>query len=160
MGDADEDRAKGAALPEGDLVRILFEQHAAVRDLLAEVAAASGSDRKKLFAQLTAMVKAHETAEEAVVRPVTMQTAGQDVAEARNAEESEANAAVAALSQLDVDSTEFDNQFAAFTAAVSTHAEAEERDEFPTLQSGRSDEQRQQLGREFLVKFAAAGGVG
>jgi hemerythrin superfamily protein len=160
MSDADEDRAKGAALPEGDLVRILFEQHAAVRDLLAEVAAASGTDRKKLFAQLTAMVKAHETAEEAVVRPVTMQTAGGDVAEARNAEESEADAAVAALSQLDVDSPEFDSRFAAFTAAVSTHADAEESDEFPTLQSGRSAEQRQQLGREFLAEFAAAGGVG
>ena len=126
--------------------------------LLAEVAVASGTDRKKLFAQLTAMVKAHETAEEAVVRPVSMQTAGQDVAEARNAEESEADAAVVALSQLDVDSAEFDSQFAAFTAAVSTHAEAEERDEFPTLQSGRSAEQRQRLGREFLAKFAAAGG--
>jgi hemerythrin superfamily protein len=160
MGDPAEDREKAAKLPEGDLVRILLEQHAAVKDLFADVEAASGAQRMALFEQLVAMLKAHETAEEAVVRPVAAQTAGEDEAAARNTEEAEADAAVAALLELDVDSAEFAAQFADFKQAVDTHAEAEENEEFPTLQTGLDAKKRQDLGQEFLDKFAAAGGVG
>ena len=158
MGDANEDRAKAAKLPEGDLVRILLTQHAEVKDMLDQIEQASGAERKKLFTQLTTTLKAHETAEESVVRPVTKETAGDGVADARNAEESEANEVIAALSELDVDSPEFDDQFAEFKQAVSDHAEAEETEEFPTIQSARSDEERQDLGEQFLSQFEAAGG--
>jgi hemerythrin superfamily protein len=159
MGDSAEDRAKAAKLPEGDLVRILLEQHAAVKDLFADVEAASGTERASLFEQLVAMLKAHETAEEAVVRPVAAQTAGEDEVAERNAEEAEADAAVAALLELDVDSAEFAEQFTAFKEAVDAHAEAEETEEFSALQSGLDAAKLQDLGREFLDKFAAAGGV-
>ena len=103
-------------------------------------------------------MKAHETAEESVVRPVTKETAGDGVADARNAEENEANEVIAALSELDVDSPEFDEQFAEFKQAVSDHAEAEETEEFPTIQSARSDAERKELGDQFLDQFEAAGG--
>jgi hemerythrin superfamily protein len=159
MGDANEDRAKAAKLPEGDLLRILLTQHASVKDMLDQVEEASGAKRKKLFEQLTTTLKAHETAEESVVRPVTKETAGDAVADARNAEESEANEIIAALSRLDIDSVEFDDQFAEFKQAVSDHAEAEETQEFPTIQSGRSVAERKQLGDEFLAQFEAAGGT-
>lgn len=159
MGDSAEDREKAAKLPEGDLVRILFEQHAAVKDLFAEVEAASGDKRSALFEQLVAMLKAHETAEEAVVRPNAVQTAGEDEAEARNAEEAEADATVATLLELDVDSEEFADQFAAFKEAVDAHAEAEENEEFPALQEGLDGAKLQDLGQEFRDKYAAAGGV-
>ncbi|HEY3923753.1 MAG TPA: hemerythrin domain-containing protein [Acidothermaceae bacterium] len=160
MGDSAEDRAKAAKLPEGDLVRILLEQHAAVKDLFADIEAASGAKRATLFEQLVAMLKAHETAEEAVVRPVAAQTAGEDEAAERNAEEAEADAAVAALLELDVDSAEFAERFVAFKEAVDAHAEAEETEEFSTLQSQLDAAKLQDLGQEFLEKFAAAGGVG
>ena len=160
MGDSAEDRAKAAKLPEGDLVRILLEQHAAVKDLFADIEAASGAQRTALFEQLVAMLKAHETAEEAVVRPVAAQTAGDDEAAARNAEEADADEAIAALLELDVDSAEFAEQFAAFKAAVDEHAEAEETEEFSALQSGLDAATLQELGQEFLDKFTAAGGVG
>jgi hemerythrin superfamily protein len=158
MGDAKEDRAKAAKLPEGDIVRILLTQHADVKDLLDQIEAASGTTRKKLFTQLTTMLKAHETAEEAVVRPVTKETAGEDVVDARNAEEAEADEVIAALSDLDVDSDDFDAQFAEFKQAVSDHAEAEETEEFPTIQSARTAKERKALGDEFLDQFEAAGG--
>jgi hypothetical protein len=160
MGDSAEDRAKAAKLPKGDLVRILLEQHAAVKDMFADVEAASGARRASLFEQLIAMLKAHETAEEAVVRPVAAQTVGEDEAAERNAEEAEADAAVAALLELDVDSAEFAEQFAAFKEAVDAHAEAEETEEFSALQSGLDAAKLQDLGQEFLEKFTAAGGVG
>jgi hemerythrin superfamily protein len=116
--------------------------------------------RKSLFEQLTTTLKAHETAEESVVRPVTEETAGDGVADARNAEENEANEVIAALSELDVDSPEFDEKFAEFKQAVSDHAEAEETQEFPTIQSGRSASERKNLGDDFLAQFEAAGGKG
>jgi hypothetical protein len=160
MGDSAEDRAKAAKLPDGDLVRILLEQHASVKDLFADVEEASGAQRATLFEQLVAMLKAHETAEEAVVRPVASQTVGEDEAAERNAEEAEADAAIAALLELDVDSAEFAEQFAAFKTAVDTHAEAEETEEFPVLQSSLDAAMLQDLGQQFLDKYAAAGGVG
>jgi hypothetical protein len=50
-----------------------------------------------------------------------------DIVLARNAEEDEADEVIAKPQQLDVDSTDFDRQFAEFSKAVSEHAEAEER---------------------------------
>ena len=126
MGDANEDREKAAKLPEGDLVRILYTQHALAKEMMDQVESAAGDDRKQLFTQLTTTLKAHETAEEAVVRPVTTEAGAGDVAEARNDEESEADEIILALKELDVDSPEFDSEFATFKQAVSDHAEAEE----------------------------------
>lgn len=158
MSDAREDRTKAATLPEGDLVAILLTQHARVKDLLNQVATSKGIVRKELFAHLAATLKAHETAEEAVVRPISKETAGSAIADARNAEESKADELVDALSQLDVDSADFDATFATFKQAVSEHAEAEETEEFSTIEAQRSEEERQELGREFLAQFRAAGG--
>jgi len=159
MGDANEDRAKAAKLPDGDLVRILLTQHAAVKEMLDQIEQASGAKRKNLFDQLTTTLKAHETAEESVVRPITKETAGEGVADARNAEEAEANDVIAALSELDVDSPEFDEEFATFKQAVSDHAEAEETQEFPTIESARSVNERKELGDDFVAQFEAAGGT-
>ena len=36
MGDAAEDRVSAAQLPEGDVIRILLEQHARIRELFAD----------------------------------------------------------------------------------------------------------------------------
>jgi hemerythrin superfamily protein len=160
MGDSTEDRAKAANLPDGDLVAILYTQHALVKDLMDQIDSASGDARSQLFTQLTTAVKAHETAEESVVRPVTMEAGADDVAKARNAEEAEASKVIAALEQLDVASDEFDTEFANLKQAVADHAEAEEHEEFPTMQANHSDEQRQMLGKGFLAEFHAAGGKG
>jgi len=159
MSAADEDRAKAAKFPEGDILNVLYGQHAQVHELLEKVASKSGSKRKAIFDQVTTLLKAHETAEETVVRPVTSKTAGKDVVEARNEEEDEANEAIAALSKLDVDSADFEAQFAEFKQAVTDHAEAEENDEFPTLESKRSAEDREMLGKQFLAEFESAGGL-
>ena len=36
MGDAAEDRAQAEQLPEGDVIRVLLEQHAQVHDLFSK----------------------------------------------------------------------------------------------------------------------------
>jgi hemerythrin superfamily protein len=156
MSEAAEDREKAANYPEGDLLAILYEHHALIHELFEAAESAAGAERKAAFERLTKMLKAHEMAEEAVVRPVSAETAGEAVAAARNEEENEADELIVTLSELDPDSSEFESGFAELKAAVTEHAQSEEDDEFPTLDSGRSPEQRQEMGREFLDTFNAA----
>lgn len=157
MSAATEDRVKAARYPEGDVLQILYSHHATVHELVDMVESSKGADRTEAFERLTALLSAHEAAEEAVVRPVTVETAGDDVAEARNAEESEADKLIARLSGLDVDSSEFETQFAKFKTAVTAHAEAEENMEFPTLDT-TSETERRDMGERFLQEFRANGG--
>src|SRR3954462_5207065 len=103
MGDAAEDRRKAAELPEGDVVRVLLEQHARIRDLFAEVKSETGDHKKQAFDELRALLAVHETAEEMVLRPATKRVddRGGKVADARNEEESEANKVLKDLESLD-----------------------------------------------------------
>ena len=156
MSQAQEDREKASKYPDGDVLHVLYEHHALIHELLRQVESSKGEERKATFARLTSLLKAHEMAEEAVVRPVTAQTAGQQVVEARNEEENEADEVIVTLSELDVDSAEFDEEFAEFKQSVTEHAESEEEEEFSTLDSGRSPQQRQEMGRQFLETFNAA----
>ncbi|GGX73599.1 hemerythrin domain-containing protein [Streptomyces minutiscleroticus] len=146
MGDAQKDRDQAARLPEGDVVAILLGQHARIKELFGDVKTAQGERKQKAFDELRALLAVHETAEEVVVRPVTKDTAGKAQADARNEEEAEANKVLARLEKMDVHSVEFDARFAEFERAVLEHAEHEEREEFPALRAGRTEEQLQKMG--------------
>src|SRR5689334_3439480 len=133
MGEAAEDRMKAAELPEGDVIRILLEQHARIRELFADVKSAEGEHKSQAFDELRALLAVHETAEEMVVRPVSKSAAGESVADARNHEEAEANEVLKKLEKLDVGDPEFDKTLASFEKSVDEHAEKEEHEEFPAL---------------------------
>jgi len=154
MTGAAEDREKAATLPKGDVIGILYEQHAQVQDLFERVEQSSGGARQEAFDKLIALLIAHETAEQAVLRPVSRETAGDDVVQARLDEEEEANQVIAELKKLDVASSEFDRMFAEFKKAVKDHAEHEERDEFPTVLDERDEDERRVMG-ERLSKVEA-----
>jgi hemerythrin superfamily protein len=156
VGEAAEDRAKAAELPEGDVVRVLLEQHARIRELFEDVKTAEGVHKQHAFDELRALLAVHETAEEMVLRPVTKKTAGDEVAEARNDEEAEANEVLAELEKLDVGSTEFDSRLTEFEKAVDEHAEAEESQEFPAILSQCEEDQRQTMGRHLRAAEAIA----
>lgn len=146
MGDAAEDRRKAEALPEGDVIRILLEQHAQVRDLFAEIQKAPAAERKKPFDRLRALLAVHETSEELVLRPQADDSAWKDVATERNQEESEANQVLAALEDLDTASEGFLAKLQEFEKSVDEHAEAEEHEEFPKVLEALDAEKRQKLG--------------
>jgi hemerythrin superfamily protein len=146
MGDAAEDRAEAAQLPEGDVIRILLEQHARIRELFADVKSSSGEHKQQAFDELRALLAVHETAEEMVLRPVSQEIAGAAVAEARNHEEAEANKVLAQLEDLDCSSAEFDLLLATFEQSVSDHAENEESEEFPAVLSSCDEQRRADLG--------------
>jgi hypothetical protein len=150
MGEAQQDRAQAQQLPEGDVVRVLLEQHARVRDLFAQLQASPASGRGELFDELRALLAVHETGEEMVLRP---QAEGDDwhrVADARNEEEKEANKVLAELEDLDPQSEAFLAKLTTFEQAVDRHAEAEEEDEFPRVLAALDADERQKLGTRLL----------
>jgi hemerythrin superfamily protein len=153
MGDANEDRAKAQALPDGDVVGMLLEQHAQIRELFGQVKSQTGEEKQKTFDALRALLAIHETGEELVLRPVTEKVAGEGVAMARNEEEKEANTVLAKLEKMSVDDADFDAQLAGFEQSVLEHAEAEEHEEFPHIISSCDESQRKTMGTK--LKAAA-----
>lgn len=146
MSASDAERNAAAQLPDGDVVAILLEQHARIRDLFAQISTTGEEARKRAFDELRALLAVHEAAEELVVRPVAKKTAGQKEADARNAEEREASRILKELEGMDVSTPEFMSALADFERAVSDHAEHEEREEFPALIAQCTQEQRHSMG--------------
>ncbi len=156
MGDAAEDRTKAAALPEGDVIRILLEQHARVRELFSEIKTAEGEHKQHVFDELRALLAVHETAEEMVLRPVSKDAAGKSVVDARMHEESEANEVLKALEKMDVGSADFDTKIAEFEKAVDAHAEKEESEEFPHILAQTDEQKRASMGRQLKAAESIA----
>ncbi len=156
MGTAAENRAEAAQLPEGDVVRILLEQHARIRDLFEEVTNAAGTQRQQAFDHLRALLAVHETAEELVLRPLSSDIAGTGVADSRNQEEAEATRMLADLEKMDVASDPFTHTLATFRTEVERHADAEEDEEFPQIISRVEEEERIKLGKRLQAAEAIA----
>ncbi len=154
MGNPKEDRQSADNYPEGDVLAVLYRQHADITEGLERVQSETGEARKKNFEEIISFLKAHETAEQSITRPLT---AANDAAQAseRTDEEAEADETIAELRSLDMDSKEFDQKFADFCDSVSEHAEHEENEEFPILEA-QSEGVRQDLGRAFLKAQSAA----
>lgn len=146
MGDPTQDRITAALLPEGDVVGILLEQHARIKELFAAVRGASGETKVDSFNELRALLAVHETAEQLVLRPNTSERADAKVAAERTEEEVEATKALAQLEKMDIESPAFAASFAEFEKAVTEHAEAEESEEFTAIVSEYTVEERQKMG--------------
>lgn len=134
-----------------DLIVILLSQHQRVRELMADVRTTEGERRRQAFDELRALLAAHETAEEMVLRQVTRAIGEEKVAEARNAEEDDAIHLLAELEKLDPTGPEFDVAFADFEQAILLHAEEEEREEFPRVQAETSADRRADVGRALIA---------
>jgi hemerythrin superfamily protein len=98
----------------------------------------------------------HETAEEMVLRPTSRKVAGDEVVDARNHEEAEANQALADLEDLDLDTRDFEQKFAMFEKSVQQHAEKEEREEFPQVLAQCDADERARLGSVLKAAEATA----
>jgi hemerythrin superfamily protein len=142
MSDVTGAAAEAVDQPQGDVIEILLQQHDRIRELFTHVKSAEGEHKQQSFDELRALLAAHETAEEMVLRPVSSKDAGSDIADARNHEEDEATQLLAELERMDVSSAEFDQSFQAFERAVLDHAGREEREEFPSV---REEESRDRL---------------
>jgi hemerythrin superfamily protein len=156
MSNATQERALAAKLPEGDVVRILLEQHARIRELFAEINGTAGARKRELFDELRQLLAAHETAEEMILRPTSRRVAGDAVVDARNHEEAEANEVLAKLEKLDPGTPDFDKELAGFEKAVTDHADAEEQDEFTQVLAECDETERKAMGAMLTAAEAVA----
>lgn len=127
---------------DGSLSAVLFEQHARIRGLLGEVRSNSGEVRAEAFEALRRMLASHETAEEIVLRPVSVQIMSRDAAADRNHEERHIVAKLADLEHLDsIGGSRWDELFASFEQAVVDHLAMEEAEEFPVIEAEVDDQE-------------------
>lgn len=120
-----------------DVVDFLKHQHNLIKDMFEDVLHASEPEaRQKAFVELRQLLAVHETAEEMVVHPRARNevTDGDNIVDARLAEEHEAKQQLSALEKMDIDSKEFLDELTKFRDAVIEHAEREENEEFNKLQ--------------------------
>jgi hypothetical protein len=138
-------------LPRDDIIAILLNQHARIRELFAEVHRTVAEEKQTRFDELRALLAVHETAEEMILRPVAKKEAGEKEATARNQEEAEANKALAELEKMDLAGKQFEAKLTELEKSVREHADHEERDEFPAVRNSCSSEQLQKMGKRLLL---------
>ncbi|HEX8804796.1 MAG TPA: hemerythrin domain-containing protein [Acidimicrobiales bacterium] len=119
----------------GDIARLICEQHATIRELLARVPEERGVGRRLAFDELAELLAAHEAVEERVLYPRLRSVGlhGGAVADDRRAEEATALAMLARLGGVDVEGDAFAPAFAVLRSAVLRHAEREEQIVLPLL---------------------------
>jgi hemerythrin superfamily protein len=120
-----------------EVVAFLKAQHNLIEDMFDEVLHASDPRaREKPFVELRQLLAVHETAEEMVVHPRVRRQAdaGDEIVDARLAEEHEAKELLSQIEKLHVTSQQFIDELTKLRDAVLDHAEHEENEEFPVLQ--------------------------
>src|ERR1700739_368955 len=117
--------------------------------MFAQLETATGEQRRDLFHQLVSELIRHEVAEEEILRPVSKRDAGEEIANARIHEESQAEELLKEMESLDTDSPEFAAKLATLRHEVERHAEAEETQEFPKVMQKESVERLEQMGKGY-----------
>jgi hemerythrin superfamily protein len=117
--------------------QLLRQRHKEIEDLFAKTLAASNQERSELFDCLRATLAVHETTEEIFVHPLARRKSedAERIVEQRLAEERDATRALADLEDLGPDGDQFATRLTMFQRAVLEHAEAEEHELFPLLET-------------------------
>jgi hemerythrin superfamily protein len=130
-----------------DVVDLLLEQHARIEQLFHDVLTTTGEERQERWEELVRLLAVHETAEEEVVHPIARQSIddGDEIVDARLAEEHRAKEMLSELYDLGPDAPDFETRLLQLRQAVLTHARYEERYEFTRLRAARGDGSLQAL---------------
>lgn len=134
-------------MPKPDVVELLLGQHMQIRDLMMEVMAFTGEQRRGAFRELVRLLSVHETAEEEVVHPVARRNTdqGESIVSDRLDEEREAKELLQQLDGMDPDDEQFLPLFLRMRQAVITHAVYEQRYEFNRLRQQSSPRELQAM---------------
>lgn len=143
--------------PSDDVVSLLTQDHSAVRQRLAEFDSAAPASRAELFWKLMDQLVRHEVGEELVVYPALRDLeGGAEVADARMAEEAEAEKLLATMEDLDPESQEFTVALHTLRDTVLEHAQKEESEVLPILLAQEPSDRLLYLGQKFKgAKLAA-----
>jgi hypothetical protein len=132
---------------DDSVLTVLHAQHDRIRELLTEVRGAEGESRRPAFETLRGLLAAHETAEEVVLRPVSVQVMNRDITADRNREERGIVKLLAGLDDIDAAAAEFGERFTAFEHAVLEHLSLEETEEFPVIEEQVDPHERAVMAR-------------
>jgi hemerythrin superfamily protein len=150
----EEDLRKAEERPD-DVIAAVFRDHAEIKRLFGDVTNATDTNVKRdAFERLVRKLVVHETAEQEVVHPLVRETGNEqatEIVEQRMEEEQEAETMLAGLDDMDISSADFDARLAELQADVIEHAEAEEEQELPLLESSVDSDRLRQLKSVFNV---------
>ncbi len=133
-----------------DIFELLRDEHQDLRELFEEVLDAEPQARIDPFRYLVARLAAHEAAEEALVHRVAQrELADEEVVRRSLDQEADAERKLSAMEDLDPTSDAFVQALRTLQQDVLTHAEHEEREEFPALERELSEQQRLELAQQF-----------
>ncbi len=145
-----------AAADSTDIVTALKKDHESIEEHLAAVQRADDAGRPAAFRELTELLVRHEMAEEMVLYPALRDLpGGAPVADARIAEQAEAESRLSELERFRCDTTEFLTTFAQLQKSVLEHAGLEEKHVFPLLE-GLAEGARSHLGGRYVSARASA----
>jgi hemerythrin superfamily protein len=134
--------------------QLLRQRHKEIEEMFTKTLAASGDERRELFDCLRATLAVHETTEEMFVHPLGRRVGGEKgdrVVEDRLAEERVATQTLKELEDLGVDGDQFATRLTMFQRAVHEHAEKEEHELFPLIDSECSQDDLANLADAILA---------
>jgi hemerythrin superfamily protein len=133
--------------------QLLRQRHKEIEDLFTKTLDAGGAERSELFDCLRATLAVHEITEEIFVHPVARRAGrdGERIVEARLAEEKTATKELAELEELGTDGDQFGARLLAFRRAVVAHAEAEEKELFPLIDSTCNERELNDLAEAIMA---------
>lgn len=129
------------------VIDLLLDDHAAIERSFDGFNTASHDNWEREFSTLIHLLIAHETAEEAIVYPALRELpGGSEIADARIAEQAQAERLLKDMEHVDTLSADFTDDLNALHAAVKAHAAAEEREVFPLLAQHKSADELAEMG--------------
>lgn len=135
-----------------DILTLLRRDHEVAESLLQRFDGLAAGGRDEYFCEVVHTLVGHEVAEEMVLYPTIRHegSTGGDVADARLAEQAQAEELLAEMEHDDTSSAAFAGKFTKLRKSVLDHAKAEESTVFPLLESSTSSEDRQELGSRYI----------
>jgi hemerythrin superfamily protein len=141
-----------------DVLVLLEQDHQAAEALLKRFDDIPVGGRNEYFCQVVHLLVGHEVAEELVVYPIVRDDApnGGQVADARLAEQAEAEELLAEMEKLDSSSAAFSDKFQKLRDSVVRHAKAEESTAFELLRTFTTVARLEELGERYEKAKASA----
>lgn len=141
-----------------DVLLLLEQDHQAAEALLKRFDDIPLNGREEYFCEVVHTLVGHEVAEELVVYPTLRDDApnGGQVADARLAEQGEAEELLAEMEKLDPASGAFTSMFEKLRADVVRHAKAEETTAFELLKTFTTTARLEELGERYEKAKASA----
>lgn len=140
-----------------DVITLLHRQHAQIRTLFDEVENATGDERKDAWHRLVRLLSVHETAEEEIVHPAVKRVnGGEQVVDARVAEEHRAKELLSTMDDIGPDAEGFDTLLVQLREDVLAHARHEEEAEFPLLREVHDQERLERMAKAVEAAEAIA----